>query len=106
MLEIMSLSQLEGHDVYEFCYPENYPENWNENSIFVSMEYFSKLAPFLDAIFENYHYYGPQKVELEEWKRLGKLYLSLENESESFKALNQWISKIDKKYNYFWILGV
>lgn len=25
MLEIMSLSKLEGHDVYEFCYPEN----WN-----------------------------------------------------------------------------
>lgn len=106
MLKIMKLNELEGHDVYEFCYPEDYPNNWNENSIFISMECFTKLSPFLDKIFSDYNYYGPQKVEINEWKMFEKLFLNSENELESIKILNDWVSKVNKKYNYFWILGI
>lgn len=109
----MKLDDLEqyGHDVYEFCYGCKYPDEfWNESSIFISMEEFSFLSPYLDKFFLNYHYYGPQKVSLDQWEKVKALFLSDDKINQDilnfFKNIDTWIEQGDSSFKYFWILGV
>lgn len=112
-IELMSLNDLNnyGHDVYEFCYGKNYPPNhWNDNSLFLKVEDFLSLSSFLDKIFSNYHYYGPQKITLNEWESVKKLCLSSNKDDysllEFFTSVDKWINQENNDLEWFWILGV
>lgn len=98
-----------GHDVYEFCTALSYPNDWSENSIYISMEDFLIISPYIDKVFFEYHYFGPQKVTLQEWKTVEKSAL-LENRNKElidlFKAIDRWIVETNSDYDYFWILGI
>nr|WP_300005866.1 hypothetical protein [Tissierella sp.] len=109
----MNLTDLNdyGHDVYEFCYADKYPDQfWNESSIFIIMEDFSLLSSYLDKVFLNFHYYGPQKVSLDQWEKVKDLYLSQDKIDQDmwnfFEKIDIWIKSRDRLFNYFWILGV
>lgn len=109
-MKAIKLDELKYHDVYEFCYAENYPNHWNENSIFFDSDDFFKLESFLNEVFTNYHYYGPQKVKLSQWQKLKTLILNKNCEEELYfkdfiKSVESWLYK-NKKYDYFWILGI
>lgn len=112
-MKIMKLKDLDnyGHDVYEFCYGKVFPENyWNNDSFYLTMEDFSLLEPFLDKVFPNYHYYGNQKVSIEEWNMVKELYLSSKEKDKRlldfFILTENWLGKGNDSLNYFWILGV
>lgn len=109
-MNLMKLQDLQGHDVYEFSYAENESNNWNKNSLFLSTEDFSILIPYLCKIFHNYHYYGPQKIKLKEWKMVKELYILSKEKNESlttfFLNIDKWIEHKEDSYDFFWILGV
>lgn len=109
-MRIMKLNDLTGHDVYEFCTGKDYPGTWNENSLFLSTEDFLLLSPYLNEVFTNYHYYGPQKVSFCKWEKVKESYLSSKNKDfeliKFFTDIDNWISKENGSYDYFWILGV
>ena len=113
-MNLIEKKNLKGHDVYQFCYaenhPKNYPENWNENSLFLTTEDFLIIAPYLDEVFSQYHYYGPQKVTLIEWESVKKRALIKESENkfvvDFFNQIDNWLKKKNGDYDYFWILGV
>lgn len=73
-MNLMKLQDLKEHDVYEFSYAENGLNHWNKNSVFLSIQDFSLLIPYLEKVFRNYHYYGPQQIKLEEWEMVKQLY--------------------------------
>ncbi|MCM8712134.1 hypothetical protein M2651_14130 [Clostridium sp. SYSU_GA19001] len=107
---MMKLQELKGHDVYEFSYAENGLNNWNQNSLFLSTEDFSLLSTYLDKVFDDYNYYGPQKVKLEDWKKVKKVYELSKETHESitkfFIEIDKWLENKNDLYDYFWILGV
>lgn len=108
-IELLSLHELTGHDVYEFCSAEKYPLKWNENSLYLVTEEFSILELYLDEVFPNYHYYGPQKIILTEWEAVKNQYANHQSCAELddfFMDIDIWIKKENGNYEYFWILGV
>lgn len=78
--------------------------------MFLSTEDFSILAPYLDKIFHNYHYYGPQKIKFEEWKRIKELYISSKEKKDAltkfFCDIDNWLEQKKDSSDFFWILGV
>lgn len=109
-MELLRLNDLKGRDVYEFCYANNYPKHWSDDSLFLSTEDFSVLSSYLDSVYPNYHYYGPQKIMISEWEKIKGTYLCSENInillSEFFISIDAWIKKDITLANHFWILGV
>ncbi len=109
-MNLMRLQDLKEHDVYEFSYSENDLNSWNQNSLFLSTEDFSLLTPYLDNIFHNYHYYGPQKINLEDWEKVRQSYNSSKEKNESltnfFLDIDKWLEHKKDSCDYFWILGV
>ena len=109
-VKLLKKNDLESHDMYEFCYAKAYPENWNEDSLFLIDEEFILLMPYLDKVFSQYHYYGPQKITLHEWENVKKIALSKENQKECiitfFIQIDDWINNDVNKNDYFWILGI
>ncbi len=112
-MKSIKLNELKSHDVYEFCYAENYPNHWNENSIFFDSDDFINLQPFLNKLFYNYHYYGPQKIKLSQWEKI-KILIQDNNFSnyeeklyfkKFIETVETWLYK-NKKHDYFWILGI
>lgn len=109
-MNLMKLQNLKEHDVYEFSYAENELNHWNKDSLFLSTEDFSFLEPYLDKIFDNYHYYGPQKIKYEEWEKVKELYRSSKEKKEIltnfFSEIDNWLEQKKDSYDFFWILGV
>lgn len=109
-MKLLEKKDLKDHDVYEICSAENYPKHWNENSLFTTMEDFSLIAPYLDEVFLQYHYYGPQKITTLEWESLKRIALAKRNQKKSiitfFNKINNWIEENNSNYDYFWIYGV
>lgn len=104
-MKLIELKNLIDHDVYEFCYANNFPNCWNENSLFLSTEDFSNLSSYLDKIFPEYHYYGPQKITLAQWEEVKNLSSNPSLE-DFFNKIDGWIKNDNQNSNYFWILGV
>lgn len=109
MIKILQLKNLKDHDVYEFCYNQNYPDNWSENSIYISSDDFWTLSPYLDKIFKKYKYDGPQKMYVKDWEKLEKICME-ENFhlfKDFFENIYKWINeKNNSEKEFFWILGV
>ncbi len=65
---------------------------------------------YIDKVFSQYHYYGPQKITLHEWENVKKIALSKENQKECiitfFIQIDDWINNDVNKNDYFWILGI
>lgn len=106
----MKLEDLKEHDVYEFSYAENGLNHWNKNSLFLSTEEFSLLSIYLDKVFHDYHYYGPQKMKLEEWEKVKQLYKLSKEKNDSltkfFLDIDKWLEHKKDSCDYFWIFGV
>lgn len=109
-MKLMELNDLIGHDVYEFCCAINYPNNWNDTSLFLTTEDFLLLSPYLDMVFPNYHYYGPQKITLDEWNKIKELYSNSQDKdallSDFFIKIDDWLVRVNNTISHFWILGV
>lgn len=108
-MNILRKNDLKDHDVYEFCYAKNYPNHWNEDSLFLEMEDFSLISPYLDKVFSQYHYYGPQKITLLEWKSVRKVAINEVNTKEIINFFNEvdiWLNENKTDCDYFWILGI
>lgn len=108
-MNILKKNDLKDHDVYEFCYAKNYPNHWNEDSIFLEMEDFLFISPYLDKVFSQYHYYGPQKITLLEWESVKKVAINEVNTKEIidfFNGIDIWINENKIDCDYFWILGI
>lgn len=109
MIKILKLKNLKDHDVYEFCYNQNYPNSWSDNSIYIPSDDFWTLSPYLDRIFKEYKYDGPQKVYVKDWKKLENICIkeSCDLFKTLFEKIDKWISakdNLDKEF--FWILGL
>lgn len=109
-MNLLKKSELKSHDMYEFCYAKDYPNNWNDDSLFLIDEEFIFLTSYLDEVFSQYHYFGPQKVTLSEWENVKRLALGKKNQKECilnfFSQIDDWLKKDINKNDYFWILGI
>ncbi len=97
-----------GHDVHElcYCYDERNPEHWRKDSLYLSDETLIALQPYIDKMIDNFAYYGPQKVTIEEWENIKNLYNENCNDSKQFfDMVNSWLAKMQDSNSYFWILG-
>lgn len=104
---LLTLDQLNSHDVYEFCYNMNYPNNWNENSLFFNLDDMIYLSPYIDKIFTEFHYYGPQKITISEWNCIKELcLLDREDDTNFFDTIDNWINYDPENNDFFWLLGV
>ncbi len=109
-MEIMKLSDLNSHDVFEFTYANNYDlesflDNWNENSIYISEEDFSDISNYFTKIVSDFNFWGPNKITKSEWLEIKKEILK-----EDIVDYNLFVFEIDSwleldNANYFWILG-
>lgn len=106
-MKLLTLNQLTDHDVYEFCYNTNYPNNWNENSLFLNSDDLVFLSPYIDKVFSNFHYYGPQKITIAQWLTIKDLcLLDKPNYSKFFDTIDDWLHCDPKKCDFFWLLGI
>lgn len=113
-MNLMKLSELKGHDVYEFSYAHNYKPcplgHWNKESIYVSDEDFAILCEYIDSVIVNFNYYGPNKVYLKQWNQIRDKFICSKIENKKllnfFSGINSWINLDINKSDYFWILGL
>lgn len=108
-MNLIKFQDLEDRAVYEFCYGENF-QHWKEDSLYLPWKDFLRLSSYLDAVFSNYHYYGPQKVMLHDWEKVKNVFFSSPNHDEAiakfFVQIDDWLEKRPTGQDYFWILGV
>lgn len=114
-MKLMKLAELKGHDVYEFSYLNNYNEDssdghWSSESIYISDEEFTILSEFIDAVIENFNYYGPNKINIEQWNNVRSRFNSLNVKDNDIKKfflnIEYWLKSDLNKSDYFWILGL
>ena len=106
-MTLLTLNQLTGHDVYEFCYNTNYPNNWNKDSLFINSDDIVPLSSYFDKVFPNFHYYGPQKITISEWNSIKDLcLLDCPKYYNFFNEIDNWLNHDPQKCNFFWILGI
>ena len=109
-MQLFTYTQLKRHDVYEFCYDKNYPKHWNKDSLFMTFEDFGLLSPYLDELFKDYDYYGPEKIMIKEWDILKKNCLNKEKTNmivqDFFIKIDEWIKNEPNNKEFFWIYGV
>lgn len=109
-MKLLKKDELKSHDVYEFCYAKDHLNHWSEDSLFVEDDDFTFLVPYIDKIFSNFAYYGPQKVTLTDWEKIRQLALEEDTQEESmimfFNQINEWIKKDMNQDDHFWILGI
>ena len=103
-------SELKSHDMYEFCYAKDYLNHWNDDSLYLIDEEFIFLMPYLDKVFSQYHYFGPQKVTVSEWEKVKQLAFGEKGQKECiikfFIQIDEWINNDRNQNDYFWILGI
>lgn len=99
-----------GGDTYEIACAHLYPEvHWSEAYLYFPDEEdgIGVLAPYLDQVFAEFAYYGPQKVTLEEWGRVRELCLADHPDAaDFFDAVDAWQQKENRNAPHFWILGI
>lgn len=106
-IKILKLKDLEEHDVYEFCYAQDYPNHWNKNSVYVASDDFWLLCPYLDKLFPEYRYDGMQKMYMSDWKKIEEMCLKKNKFKEFFSEIDRWIKKKENSDDdYFWIMGI
>lgn len=108
-MKLMTLSELSSHCAYEFAYAHNYPDkHWCSDSLYLYLEDFCLLSPYLNQVFSTYHYYGPQKVLFSEWEQLKILLLSDKKlDLKNFtQTIDKWLDLDNSDSSYFWILGI
>lgn len=112
-MKIMKLENLTSGDVYEFTYCKSYNQETldnfkNKDSIYISDEDFKKLGKYINLVFPQFNYFGPNKIKLKEWKELeDKILISEDIELIEFMTeFNLWISSSKENENCFWILGI
>lgn len=109
-MRLLKKNELEGHDVFEFCYAKDYPNDWNEDSFFIKDDDFKFLVPYIDKVFFEFAYYGRQKVTLSEWEKVKQLVYDDKEQKEFinifFNQLDDWLKKDINKCDYFWIFGL
>ena len=111
-LQILHLSEITTHDMYEIAYAHSYPGNhWSPESLYLEDEPcgISILAPCLNRVFPNYNYYGPERIELEQWDQIKALCRGEHPEDPSvqafFEEIQRWLEQGNDGADYFWILG-
>lgn len=109
-MTILRLHELEDKCVYNIVYEYSkdfkYKDFWNENNYYISMEDMLLIEPYIDKIFVNFNYYGPNKVEIADWNKVKELYLA-ENTDEDgfFEFVDKWLENRPVGNSYFWIIG-
>ncbi len=113
MIRIMSLGQLEGHDVYEIAYARSYPkQHWSKDSLYLSDDEngINPLSPYLDTVFQPFGYYGPNKISLPQWDEVFSAYKKDSARDRSierfFYTVQKWLRDGNQDAQYFWILGI
>lgn len=109
-MRILTLKEIEDSCVYNIVYEYSkdftYNDFWNEKCYYISMEDMLLIEPYIDKIFVNFNYYGPNKVEIADWNKVKELYLA-ENTDEDgfFEFVDKWLENRPVGNSYFWILG-
>ena len=111
-LEILSLEDLEGHDVFEFMQGIYKGEHWQSTSIYFTEESFGCLYSHIDDVLENFNYYGPNIITVEQWEEIkSKVYLSVNNDEkmpsfiDAFNKIDEWVQKNFVYHKCFSICG-
>lgn len=111
-IQLLTLEDLSGHDVYEVAYAHAYPGgHWSPQSLYLTDNQdgtgVDALVPALNQVFPDFAYYGPQKVFLEEWKQVERLYLAKHPEETAFfLQVRAWLDRGNRGAGFFWFLGV
>ncbi|HBR03221.1 MAG TPA: hypothetical protein DD738_11475 [Ruminiclostridium sp.] len=112
-LRLFQLDGVTGGDTYEIAYAHSYPEkHWSEDSLYFTDDEYGVniLSPYLQRVFPDYAYYGPQKVAVSEWNEVEKLCLADNKENTSvyhfFAEIKEWLERGNMGADYFWILGI
>ncbi len=96
-----------GHDVYELCYNRNYPKHWNVNSIYIASEDVLIFEKYINLVFSDFHFYGPQRVFDYQLNELIELCTNEIPELVTFfKHIKEWRNNDPDKCDYFWIYGI
>ena len=110
---LLRLREVTGGDTYEIAYARSYPENhWGKDSLYLPDDEtgIGLLAPYLEAVFPQFDYYGPQKISLTQWAQVEDSYRSQGADAPSlepfFSQVRRWLSQGNDGADYFWILGV
>lgn len=113
MIKIMSLDQLESHDVYEIAYAQSYPDQfWSQDSLYLSDDEngINPLVPYLDKVFRPFAYYGPNQISLDQWDEVFSAYKKDPARDRFiehfFHAVQEWLRDGNQDAPYFWILGI
>ena len=112
-LRILKLDEVTNGDTYEIAYAHSYPANhWSKDSLYITDDDsgIQMIEPYLDAVFSNYAYYGPQKITLAQWKQVEVLAQNdtdiVQRIGNFFEDINNWLKLGNQKADYFWILGI
>lgn len=100
-------------DTYEIAYAHSYPEkHWSKESLYLSDDEngIGQIAPYLNTVFPNFTYFGPQKITLKQWDNVIATYKKDKTKNASlenfFEKIGEWIEKGNENADYFWILGI
>lgn len=106
IMKIFRITELQAHDVFEFCYSNRFPNHWNDDSLFVAYDEFIVMYPYIKKIIPNYKCYSPQKVSFEQWTKIKALFSDKQEYKSFFKTIEHWIKDCPCQSDYFWIYGV
>lgn len=71
---------------------------------------FKYYALYLNAVFPQFSYYGPQAITWAQWGKVEGTWRNakIKNVSvdEFFFAVSKWLDKGNQGASYFWILGI
>ena len=108
------IEELNGHDVYEIAYEQNYDtktgiKHWNDNSLYIEEDDFIEVICFIEKELE-FNCMGPNKIRVQEWNGIKNTIIRSEKIGNRIKTLiyeiDLWLCKNNKENNYFWILGI
>jgi len=109
-MKLRKLEELQDHCVFEICYAKDFPNHWNKDSLYFSDEDFGEIGEYVYHVFNEYHYYGPQKITIEEWNKIKEMALVNKGTGDSvrafFKEVDVWFKQINNQNDYFYIIGI
>lgn len=112
-MEIVTLENLQGHDVFEFMQGAFKGEHWHSSSIYFTEESFNPLYLYIIDVIPSFNYFGPNHITNEQWGKVMQTIAShTRNTNENNQALVDFLYKVDawvqtclKKHGCFTICG-
>ncbi|MEA0552862.1 hypothetical protein U1P98_03945 [Lysinibacillus irui] len=110
-MEINTLEKLNGRrDVFEFMRGDFKNEHWHKSSIFLTTEAFDVLHLYIEEVLPDFNYFGPNKVNREQWNQIAFNAISLNNSVDIaflrfFNSIDYWVKENFEEHICFSICG-